>query len=216
MDEDRIFAVVRHGQRADYAIPDRPYLVRDDPPLTEKGMRQAGIAAEKICEVIGDIEDIYLISSPFLRCIETASKLALIKNVPIHIDEGFCETLLEKYFDSDILEILNLNTKITEIENELGVKIIYNPGENRPSYPENSDESYARVIKAWERVKDEHKEHKCIIIVSHCYIVNKLSKYWECKRNISYDKGLCKLAVVRYDNGYEFLFGPSSAYCNVD
>ncbi|OMJ85993.1 hypothetical protein SteCoe_12561 [Stentor coeruleus] len=216
MDRDRIFAVLRHGQRADYAIPDRPYLVRDDPPLTERGMRQAEIAANKIYEVIGDIDDIYLISSPFLRCIETASKIASIKGIPIHIDERFCETLLKKYFDSDILEILNLNTKITELENELGVKIIHNPGENRPAYPENSDESYARVIGAWESVKEEHKEHKCIIIVSHCYIINKLSKHWGCKRNMINDKGLCKLAVVKYNEEYEFLFEPSSEYCKVD
>ncbi len=85
-----IFAV-RHGERADdtnengeeYKLIEK----RFDPHLTQHGIKQSRKTGLKLNEVIKeanpDIKGVYIISSPFLRCIMTAYNIIQTLNYPI-------------------------------------------------------------------------------------------------------------------------------------
>ena len=76
-------AIIRHGERADFAGID-PESVnfdnKDDPPLTPHGQNLAaktGTALAPQLGLIGDnFDEIIIESSPFVRCIQTASQIS--------------------------------------------------------------------------------------------------------------------------------------------
>lgn len=89
--------IVRHGERADQADDEwwrrasRPH----DPPLTDRGFQQAAAAAEALNGA--KVDAIY--SSPFLRCVQTASEISRRHGLKIRIEPGFCELLHAEWFD---------------------------------------------------------------------------------------------------------------------
>ncbi|CDW81206.1 UNKNOWN [Stylonychia lemnae] len=73
-----VVALVRHGQRADYAIDESiVYDISHDPPLTREGMWQAKLTGEALKKQFleGGFEKVIIESSPFLRCIMTAAQI---------------------------------------------------------------------------------------------------------------------------------------------
>lgn len=96
--------LIRHGDRYDYANPDwkqqiaRSGQYKRDPPLSELGERQAAEVAEEVVRLSrswdnGEVDRI--ISSPFLRTIQTAQPLARKLKLPIHLEDGLGETRFE-------------------------------------------------------------------------------------------------------------------------
>jgi broad specificity phosphatase PhoE len=91
--------VVRHGERADVADQDwwetaeRPH----DPPLTERGLRQATAAGR----ALSGQPIRYIYSSPFRRCVQTACQIAeaLGGGLCVKIEPGLGELLNEDWFD---------------------------------------------------------------------------------------------------------------------
>lgn len=85
--------VLRHGEREDYV--DRnwrakyPDCAPDDPPLAQKGHVQAKEAAQRLANEQID----YIITSPYLRCVETANYVAEMHKKPIFVEPGICEVL---------------------------------------------------------------------------------------------------------------------------
>jgi len=76
--------VVRHAKarnRAEWTEPDE---LR---PLTKRGHRQAEALAERLCEE----QPARLVSSPYLRCIETLDTLARALDLPIETTELLAE-----------------------------------------------------------------------------------------------------------------------------
>ena len=82
---------MRHGERADFAggfekLGKDTYnsCIPHDPPLTAKGIEQAEHAGKYINERLKTIEieygvkfnEVYVESSPFLRCLQTSSRVA--------------------------------------------------------------------------------------------------------------------------------------------
>jgi broad specificity phosphatase PhoE len=109
--------LVRHGERCD--DPEREIVgendsaepsVKFDCHLTDKGRRQAFQTGEYIKECVIEqnklkikSSDIKIFSSPFLRCIQTASEICegLGYNIPgITLDDRFGEFLMKSWFDS--------------------------------------------------------------------------------------------------------------------
>lgn len=189
--------VLRHGERADYAPTLRETLVQGDPPLTETGLIQAEIAAEEIIKQLPPCESYCVISSPFLRCIETASKIAKRLDIPIMIEEGFGEIMRPQYFDGDILDKIVYKTRPELIENEHGVKLLEGKLELRPKFPEKMAESIRRTHNAWNSIFPLYSQYQCIIIVTHLFIVDELYKLWT-KRVDYNDGGYCKMGICEY------------------
>lgn len=106
--------VVRHGERLDYVEKDRgenwiPKTERPwDPPLTEHGLMQAkslGLALPKILDKLGlnpDVSAVY--SSPFVRCIQTATGLSSHK---VRVELGLAESLNQNWYRSWALQGTN-------------------------------------------------------------------------------------------------------------
>ena len=208
----RYFAVLRHGERADNATTNRPQLVEGDPSLTELGLSQADIAAQKIISELPECSSYCILSSPFLRCIETASKLAKRLGLPVIIEEGFSELMNPRYFESDILDRVVSNTQPELIENEMGVKIVKGKFGLKPKFPESRAESIRRTIHAWETIFATYSEYQCIVIVTHLFVVNELFKHWT-KRAHTSDTGYCKFGLSEYrDNTYIPKIIPDSEY----
>src|SRR5512143_1584332 len=88
--------LTRHGSRQDFVdaewhkTAERP----DDPPLSSEGMSQASRLARRL-----ENEGITAIfSSPFLRCVQTAARIADRLHLPIQIEPGFSEWLNPDWF----------------------------------------------------------------------------------------------------------------------
>ena len=86
---------MRHGERADFvmegsemSIPYNPEI-EHDPPLTEKGLKQAEQAGIYIKERLTKVQEEYKIkfdevrieTSPFLRCLQTSSRIAKANDI---------------------------------------------------------------------------------------------------------------------------------------
>eukprot|EP00931_Biecheleriopsis_adriatica_P048811 TRINITY_DN28203_c0_g1_i1.p1 TRINITY_DN28203_c0_g1~~TRINITY_DN28203_c0_g1_i1.p1 ORF type:complete len:405 (-),score=77.61 TRINITY_DN28203_c0_g1_i1:3-1190(-) len=95
--------VLRHGERADQATPQAWYrseLGRRypfDPPLTHRGRMQASEVAKELDKAYGrDFE--LVISSPFIRCIETAVVICKQLDLGLCVDRELGEIFAPEYF----------------------------------------------------------------------------------------------------------------------
>lgn len=108
--------IARHGIRLDFADPEwfktaaRPY----DPPLAPAGVMQARELAQRLhTERIA-----HIFSSPFLRCVETASEIASLLELPIEIEPGLSEWLNAAWFDAlpPLLPLATLRQRFPRID----------------------------------------------------------------------------------------------------
>jgi 8-oxo-dGTP diphosphatase len=76
--------IVRHADAGDRGRGDRP---DEERPLSERGWRQARAVAEEL----GDKGITRLVSSPFLRCVETLTPLAEKLGITIEVDDRVAE-----------------------------------------------------------------------------------------------------------------------------
>ena len=73
--------IIRHGDRHDYSYPEwRESALRpNDPPLSDLGHEQASETGEYLNSLLLEdgfkVEDITVLSSPFLRCIQTTTNI---------------------------------------------------------------------------------------------------------------------------------------------
>ena len=73
-----MFAVIRHGERADHVAPKyhpENYDNDHDPPLTAVGLQQAATTGDYLQSELSKkgFDEIIIECSPFVRCIQTAS-----------------------------------------------------------------------------------------------------------------------------------------------
>ena len=199
-----VFAL-RHGERADRAPTSRPCPLQFDPCLTEKGLLQAEQSAQKISSMIPLHSKVHLVSSPFLRCIETASTISHILKIPIHIEEGFGELLFPWDFAFDPMGLLHVKSRgIEEIQREVRADLIENQHMTRATFPETHQEGRARVRKNWSEYVTRRDED-IVIVVSHLFVVGALSEVW---LGIDYEipeDGYCKLTVAEFNGVYRML-----------
>ena len=90
--------VLRHGERADadksqeWKDPVYPY----DPPLTVLGHEQAKEAAVRIHASLASTENVRVVCSPFLRCLQTATHIMDKLNITkIQIIPQLCDVMNE-------------------------------------------------------------------------------------------------------------------------
>eukprot|EP01006_Ploeotia_vitrea_P053829 TRINITY_DN67821_c4_g2_i1.p1 TRINITY_DN67821_c4_g2~~TRINITY_DN67821_c4_g2_i1.p1 ORF type:complete len:220 (-),score=14.87 TRINITY_DN67821_c4_g2_i1:316-975(-) len=91
--------ITRHGARIDNG-PDRDpswlqkagHGRKDDPHLSPSGELACAELAKRLSTVAPKIE--HIITSPFLRCVQTATIIASALGLPIKVEPGICEVLL--------------------------------------------------------------------------------------------------------------------------
>jgi broad specificity phosphatase PhoE len=144
----KLLIVYRHGERSDEAPDHRKvdFECVSDAPLTVVGHEQAEIASEVIFRMIPDPTSVHLVSSPLIRCIQTASKLSKKLSTPIYLEEGFGECYCQHHFPINPFDNLHIRLKPEMFEDTLsGVRIIENDHKFRPNNPETIEELNYRM-----------------------------------------------------------------------
>ena len=94
--------MVRHSARVDrehYAggggsrWTPLPGHARDDAHLSSGGQQ----ASQELCERFKDVPIAHIVSSPYIRCLETIAPIAAAKRVEIKVEPGICEVLTGNY-----------------------------------------------------------------------------------------------------------------------
>ncbi|EKX40601.1 hypothetical protein GUITHDRAFT_142692 [Guillardia theta CCMP2712] len=159
--------VMRHGMRLDDQDPtwklsaSRPY----DPPICEHGREQcklAGMSFKSSRSQVGDIS--FVLSSPFLRCVQTAAEVASILGISrIFIENDICE----------VLELRNVSVQpkclkmdqLVKVEPMLAHHEIIPSSVKMPSWPENLHEARVRFRNAFDRIAKSYDGN--VLIVTH-------------------------------------------------
>jgi len=84
--------MTRHSARADSDCEDHeplPGYARDDTHLSKNGEQ----ATVELTDRLQNIEISHIVSSPFVRCIQTVTPIARSKNIKIKVEPGMCEVL---------------------------------------------------------------------------------------------------------------------------
>ena len=117
---------IRHGERADMNFSDEQNkdfdnTIEHDPSLTSTGQVQATQAGEYFRQRLAEVQqefgivfdEIRVESSPFLRCLQTASKIAKsLKQENINVEYRVSEVLLGfDEVEGDLFDGLNLKVK---------------------------------------------------------------------------------------------------------
>lgn len=204
MDTFRHIFVLRHGERSDRVHPKfvRPYDIPFDPSLTQLGLLQAERSAQFIHHIAPKDVKVHIVSSPFLRCLETASKVANIFNAPIHIEESFGEFMCDFDFGGDPYDSLWYKSfDLDQLESNLnGAKVIINSHILRPSFPETHATLTPRVKAAFEGYFPS-LDSEVIIFVTHFFILENLTSIFLGKEIEMAEQGFCKLTYAKYING---------------
>lgn len=114
-----LFVAIRHGERVDRQGPGSAVLWREtcpagqehDPPLSGEGRRQAlatATAMETLLKPLGSLRTLSIVSSPLVRCIQTANSIAAHLQTQLHqltriqttIDSRLYELFTEELFPS--------------------------------------------------------------------------------------------------------------------
>ena len=138
--------------------------------LTEKGL----IQAKCLVELFSNIKIDRIISSPFIRAIQSADPLSVISNIKIEIDERLSERKLSAKDLPDWYEKLKATFYDLNLRYEGG---------------ESSQEAMNRIVNVVEDVRKSGTEST--VIVSHGNIISLLLKHYnhnfgfECWENLS-------------------------------
>ena len=139
--------ITRHGNRQDFVDPDwvngaeYPF----DPPLSSDGLEQA----RQTARALRGRGIARIVSSPFLRCIQTAEEVARELEIPIVLEAGLGEWLNPTWFPAppELVHANRPNRSDSRID----------PGYEslvEPVYPELKVEMYRRVATAVRRLTE--------------------------------------------------------------
>lgn len=150
--------LVRHADRLDFIQPEwfDTALYRYDPPLSPQGFDRAISLAMEFSQIPLD----RIITSPFLRTIQTADPLARLLHLPIQLEWGLCEWLCQDW-TSEFPE----TTPIDELVNDYpNVNAVYQ-SLVLPCYPETLEELDLRThMIAHELVQANHEN---VLAIAH-------------------------------------------------
>ena len=197
MEAKYLFAL-RHGERVDkVALHRQPksYLSHDC-PITDLGLLQAQRSALLIENFAPAGVKFHVVSSPFLRCIQTAAEVAKRLNTVVHVEEGFCEWLSKLDFSKSPLDALFY----TRIGQELGVEIVQSPSLLRPQYPETLSACISRTKAAFDLYLPQVSE-QVLVIVTHLHPVEALSELWSGQRCLYPEENNCLVSHAELREG---------------
>jgi len=150
--------IVRHGHREDTDNPDWDATARwpHDPGLSPTGIAQIKAVAERVRgEPVG-----HIISSPFLRAVETASIVAEALGLPVKAEAGMSEWLRDIWF-APRPTLIPLEDKAARFP---ALDLSYRSCVT-PTYPETPEVCRARVAKTVELLLERFSGN--LLLVGH-------------------------------------------------
>ena len=89
----RKLIVCRHAHKNDYALPEEKVqnTLLHDQPITPLGYRQVEELTAAVLSEIPEGASVHIVSSPFIRCIQTIISVANALALPVHLELGFGE-----------------------------------------------------------------------------------------------------------------------------
>ena len=129
-----------------------------DAPLTKRGFTQAN----ELSNFLSDIKVDRVISSPFLRAIQTIKPFAENKNIEIETDSRLTERILSSISFSDWMN------KLEATFNDMNLK--YEGGES-------NHEAMTRIVEVVNDIATSDSENT--IIVAHGGIISSLLNYYD-------------------------------------
>lgn len=225
---------IRHGERADDPLANEAGRVKlhYDPPLSKHGEAQAHMTGKYIRDMIcnlerstGESKRIIILSSPFLRCIQTAlflsSGLEYFHKNTIYVTNEISEIQKSKFFDRNVLQDLHIrkhsfrdiishhdfaNTKGVKIKEKSFSKITTSTSrqifsKNEPNFPENISECSSRFAKARKHINEKYlpsnSSNTIVIVVTHSIGVQCMIHELEPEKEIP-TIDYCSLTQIKY------------------
>jgi broad specificity phosphatase PhoE len=150
--------IARHGNRLDFVHPEwfNTAERRYDPPLSEDGL----IQAKELGERLKKEKIAHIFSSPFLRSIQTADRVAEALNLPIKIEAGLSEWL-NPFWMSELPQThpqTFLAQQYPRIDWSYASQII-------PQYPESEESLWQRTAQTAQKLVTDFRED--ILLVGH-------------------------------------------------
>jgi 2,3-bisphosphoglycerate-dependent phosphoglycerate mutase len=136
-----------------------------DSPLTEKGF----IQANELTDLLFNFKVDRVISSPFLRAIQTIKPFAENKNIEIEMDSRLSERVLSSTFFPDWMD------KLEETFNDMDLK--YEGGES-------SNDARNRIVEVVNDIVASNSENT--IIVAHGGVISLLLNHYD--KNFGFDQ----------------------------
>mmetsp|Transcript_28156 Transcript_28156/g.32813 ORF Transcript_28156/g.32813 Transcript_28156/m.32813 type:complete len:303 (-) Transcript_28156:241-1149(-) len=175
--EEQSMFIVRHGDRWDYAHPEWKESAEriGDPPLSTLGHRQAREVGQYLDKIFVketiQAEDVVLVSSPFLRCIQTSNELVSEFR---HTKGDLAETMHIKpencIFEFD-LHNNGLHGSLPTLEERKNyfprLDETHNKCSHTPSLPEDKDKFLQRCDDAITHLQRQYSSSKVLIVVTH-------------------------------------------------
>ena len=194
--------ILRHGERADDGGPNKSIELEYDPHLTQYGKEQSVAAGATVRDMIDQSykkgilktknPKLVFVSSPYLRCIQTAEYMIKAFNQEniykgqIFLDDGISEFLGEVFFDFSPLDKLHSRTKSAQ-EFKKYCKYPIKDGligdkvhSGNPKFPEVQGDFFEGLKESYHRLKSHFLEElnkendKVLIIVSHGFGVRAM------------------------------------------
>lgn len=149
--------LARHANRQDFADPewtasaDRPH----DPGLSPDGRKQAQHLARRLQE----IEINHILSSPFLRTVETAHYVAEWTDQPVFLEPGLGEWLNEDWFETppEVRTPATLADQFARVSRR-------HTACRRPSFPETKHEALARLGATGKCLVDRYNDEPLLLV----------------------------------------------------
>ncbi len=150
--------IARHANRLDFVNPDWFLTAqrRYDPPLSDDGIVQASQLAQRLKH-----EKITAIfSSPFLRTVQTADRVAEVLDLPIKLESGLSEWLNPEWMNEnpEKMPIEDLVALFPRIDRSYRSRVI-------AQYPEVGKTAFLRAAKTAKKLAAEFSED--ILLVGH-------------------------------------------------
>lgn len=149
--------IARHANRQDFVDPDwaatadRPH----DPGLSPDGVEQA----EQLGKRVSTLNVNRIVSSPFLRAVETADRVANALESPVSLEPGLGEWMNSDWFASspEILPDAELASRFDSVG--LGYEAC-----GHPIYPESKRRVLSRIGETARCVVERHAEDSLLLV----------------------------------------------------
>ena len=162
--------LVRHGEREDHTASGWKGKFPADPPLSKKGKSQATDTGLYLLQE-APVKPCVILTSPFLRTLQTAECMAKSLEVPIVVEPLLSEFLAKKMFKTT--PKLNSSAASKIVTNDT-----YVPLESKlPKWPEKEDDATIRFIKTVQEIVDKNPKAPIAIVTHRFGIETVINNY---------------------------------------